>query len=110
VPKITVRIYEFDSDLPSAALFRIDRHYAAFALFRGEAINDEDLLAESYARLHVEQPTVTAHRHRSGYSSERMVPRSPSVDFDGNRKRKALATAAFDHRNLLRDVGNCPLI
>jgi hypothetical protein len=48
VPKITVRTCEFDSDLPSVALFRIDGHYVAFALFLGEAINDEDLLAEFY--------------------------------------------------------------
>jgi len=58
VPEITLRICEFDRDLPSAALFRIDIHYAAFALFLGEAIDDEDLLAEFYARLHVEQPAV----------------------------------------------------
>ena len=58
MPEITGHICEFDCDLPSAALFRIDIHYAAFALFLGEAVDDEDLLAEFYARLHVEQAAV----------------------------------------------------
>src|ERR1700693_1076948 len=30
-----------------------------------------------------------------------MVPGGPSVNFDGSRKREALATAAFDHWNLV---------
>jgi len=58
VPEIAVGICEFDRDLASAALFRIDIHYAAFALFLGEAVHDEDLLAEFYAGIHVEQPAV----------------------------------------------------
>jgi hypothetical protein len=58
VPEIPVPICEFDCDLPSAALFRIDVHYTAFALFLSERIDDQDLLAEFYARFHIEQPTV----------------------------------------------------
>ena len=58
MPEITVHICAFDRYLPSAALFRINIHYAAFALFLGEAIDDEDLLAEFYAGIHVEQPAV----------------------------------------------------
>jgi len=42
----------------SAALFRIDIHHATFALFLGEAIHDEDLLAEFYTRLHIEQAAI----------------------------------------------------
>jgi hypothetical protein len=30
-----------------------------------------------------------------------MVTRTPAVDFNGNCKRESLATAAFNHRNLL---------
>jgi hypothetical protein len=58
MPEIAVRFCEFDGDLPAAADFRIDKHYTAFALFFGEAIHDEDLLAEFYAGLHLEQPAV----------------------------------------------------
>jgi hypothetical protein len=58
VPEITIRICEFDPDLLPAALFRIDIHYAAFAFFLSEAIDDQDFLAEFYAGLHVEQPAV----------------------------------------------------
>ena len=58
MPEITLRVCEFDRDLPSTALFRIDRHDAAFAPFLGEAVDDEDLLAEFYGRLHVEQTAV----------------------------------------------------
>jgi hypothetical protein len=35
-----------------------------------------------------------------------MVSRASSVNFDGDRKREALATAAFSDRNLLRNVRN----
>ena len=58
MPEITVRICKFDRDLPSATVCRIDKNYPAFALFLGEAIDDENLLAESYARLQVEQAAV----------------------------------------------------
>ena len=58
MPEITVRICKFDSDLPSGAVCRIDENYPAFAFFLGEAIDDEDLLAEFYARFHVEQAAV----------------------------------------------------
>lgn len=58
MPEITVGICEFDCDPPSAALFRIDRHYTAFAPFVGEAIDDEYPLAEFYSGLHVEQASV----------------------------------------------------
>jgi hypothetical protein len=60
VPEISVRmrIGEFNTDSPATAGLRMDINYAAFALFFGEAIDDENLLAEFYAGLHVEQPTV----------------------------------------------------
>jgi hypothetical protein len=58
VPEIRVGICEFDRDFPSTALFRIDRYYAAFAPFLGEAIDDKDPLAEFHEGLHVEQPAV----------------------------------------------------
>ncbi len=60
VPEITIRVCigEFDSDSPATARLRFDIDYVAFALFFGEAIDDEELLAEFYAGLHVEQPTV----------------------------------------------------
>jgi hypothetical protein len=101
VPEIPVRAREFDGNSPSAALLRFDIHDATFARFLGEAIDDQDPLAEFYPRRHVEQATVFANCHRGGHCSERMVPRTPAVDFDGNRKRESVAAAAFDHRNLL---------
>ena len=101
MPEITVRICKFDSDLPSAPVCRIDENYPAFALFLGEAIDDQDPLAKFYPRLYVEQATVFANCHRSGYYSEWMVTRTPAVDFNGNCKRESLAPAAFNHRNLL---------
>jgi len=110
VPEITVRICEFDRDPPSAALFQIDRHYTAFASFFGEAIDDEDLLAEFYVGLHVEQAAVLAHSHRGGYIAEGTVPGGPTVNFDWNRKRESLATPAFDHWDLPGNVRNWPLI
>jgi hypothetical protein len=58
MPEIAVAIGEFDRDLPPAARFRIDVHDATFALFFGEAIDDPYLLAEFYARFHLEQPAM----------------------------------------------------
>jgi hypothetical protein len=60
VPEITsgVCIGEFDGDSPATAGLRFDVDYAAFALLFGETIDDENLLAEFYAGLHVEQPAV----------------------------------------------------
>jgi hypothetical protein len=58
VPEIAVRLCEFDGDLPASADFRVDKDYAAFALFFGEAIHDKDLLAEFYGGLHLEQPAM----------------------------------------------------
>jgi hypothetical protein len=60
VPEITARTHlgELDGDSPATARLRFDINYAAFALFFGEAIDDENLLAEFYAGLHVEQPAV----------------------------------------------------
>jgi hypothetical protein len=104
VPEIAFRFCKFDGYLPSAALFRFYIHDPAFALFLRETIHNENFLAEFYARLHVEQPPVQAHRHRGGYIAERMIPGTPSVNFHGNGKREALATAAFNHANLLRSA------
>jgi hypothetical protein len=109
MPEVAIRICEFDRDLPSAALSRIDVHHAAFAFFLCEAVDDEDLLAEFYARLHVEQPTVQAHCQRGGYFAEGMIARAPTVNFDGDGKRDALAAATFNHRNLLRIFKNWPI-
>jgi hypothetical protein len=100
VPEIPVPTREFDGNSPSAALLRFDIHDATFALFLGEAIDDQDPLAKFYPRLHVEQATVFANRHRGGYCSERMVTRTPAVNLNGNRKRESVAATAFDHRNL----------
>ncbi len=105
MPEIALRVCKFNCDLPSAALFGIDVNYPALALFFGETIDDENLLAELDARLHVEQPTVQAHRHRGGYIAEGMVPGSPSVNFHGNGKWEALATAAFNHGNSFEALG-----
>src|SRR3984957_16940097 len=106
VPEIAVRFCEFDGDLPAAAEFRIDKHYAAFALFFCEAVHDKDLLAEFYWGLHVEQPAIQADGHGGGYIAEGTVSGSASVNFDGNRIGKARATAALDHRNLLSNPKN----
>src|SRR5580692_2026481 len=101
VPEIPLPTRECDGNSPLAALLRFDIHDATFALFLGEAIDDQDPLAKFYPRLHVEQATVFANCHRRGYCSERMVSRTPAVDFNGNCKRESLAPAAFNHRNLL---------
>ncbi len=60
MPEITVGVCigEFDSDSPTTARLRFDIDYAAFALFFGEAIDDEDLLAEFYVG-----PSSRATRH-----------------------------------------------
>lgn len=104
MPEIALSFCKFNRDLPSAPLFRIDINYAAFALFFCETIHDQNLLAELYRRLHVEQPAVQANSHRGSYIAERVIPGSSSVNFDGNRKREALATAALNHGNLLRSA------
>src|SRR5580693_4696111 len=84
VPEIAARFGKFDGDLPSAAGFRIDKHNAAFALFFGETVDDEDLLAEFYAGPHLEQPAVQADGLGGGYISEGTVSEGMSVNFDGN--------------------------
>lgn len=106
MPEIAIRFCEFDRDPPSAPTVRIHRHYAALALFLGEAIDDEDLLSGFYAGLHAEQAAIQAHCHRCGFIAERAVPGGPSVNFDGNRKREAIATATFDHWDPLRKARN----
>jgi hypothetical protein len=105
MPEIAARFCKFDGDLPAAAGFRIDKHNAAFAFFFGETVDDEDLLAGFYAGAHLEQPAVQADGLGGGYISEGTVSEGMSVNFDGNREREALATAALDHRNLLSNPG-----
>lgn len=105
MPEIALSFCKFNRDLPSAPLLRININYAAFALFFRETIDDENLLAELYRRLHVEQPAIQAYRHCGSHIAEGVVPGSPSINFDRNRKREALATAALNHGDLLRSVG-----
>ena len=96
---------EFDGDSPTTPGLGFDGHNAAFSFLFGEAIDNKDLLAEFYARLHFQQPAVQADCHGGGNITKRVVSRGPSVNLDGNSKRKALAAAALDHRNHLSNPG-----